>query len=126
MQIVNFPTSYPCLFWTAAIVWSAFQAYAGYQYGLYIYDSARKDERPKPCVCVRLLAYGLHHSAFYGLCSLSGFSAWRLAHWVSSRIDNWSDVAGGTGAILVAFAVFSVLGVSGALPRILYLGKRPV
>ena len=125
MQIVEFPTSFPFLFWTIAIVWSAFQAYVGFQYGLYIYKSAYpcKDDRPK--ACVRLLAYGLHHGAFYCLCSLSGFLAWCLAYWVSSRIGNWSDVAGGTGAILVALSVFSVLGVSGALPRILYLGNRP-
>jgi hypothetical protein len=124
MQIVNFPTSSPFLFWTVAIVWSAFQAYAGFQYGLYIYDSAHKDDSHKPRV--RLVAYGLHHGAFYCLCSLSGFAAWCLAHWVSERIGNWSEVAGGTGAILVALAVFSILGISGALPRILYLGNRPV
>ncbi len=99
MQIVNFPVSYPCLFWTVAIVWSAFQAFAGYQYGLYICDSAERKD--KPSECVRQLAYGFIHGAFYFFCSLSGFLAWRLAHLVSSKIDNWSNISSGTGAILV-------------------------
>lgn len=124
MWIVNIPTSSPCLFWTFAFVWSAFQAWAGFHYGLHIYDSACRVNINKPYV--RLLAYGFHHGAWYFFCSLSGFIAWCVAHWVSSRIGNWSDVASGTGAIIVALAALSVLGVSGALSRILYLGKKPV
>jgi len=125
MQIVNFPVSSPCLFWIAATVWSTIQGIAGYWYGIYIYDSRAVDEYVRPKY-VKPFAYGFHHGAFYFLCSLSGFVAWYLANLVSGRIGNWSEVAGGTGAILVALAVFSVLGISGALPRILYLGKCPV
>lgn len=124
MQIINFPALSPGWFWIVAFVWSAFQAYTGFQYGLYICDTACKDSRPK--AHVRFLAYGLHHGAFYCLCSLSGFAAWCLARWVSERIVDWSEIAGGTGTILVALAVFAVLGISGALPRILFLGNRPV
>lgn len=125
MQIVNFPQSFPCLFWTLAIGWSSFQAYAGFQYGLYIYDSSKPNDQSIKKL-VRNVAYGLHHGLFYFTCSLSGFLAWGLTHLVSSKINNWSNISGGTGAILVAIAVFSVVGVSGALPRILYLGKKPV
>ena len=124
MQIINFPSLSPTCFWIVAFFWSAFQAYTGFQYGLYICDAACKDPRPKPHV--RFLAYGLHHGAFYGLCSLSGFAAWRLVPLVSEKIVNWSDVAGGTGAILIALTVFTVAGISGALPRILFLGNKPV
>jgi hypothetical protein len=124
MQIINFPTSFPFLFLAVAVVWSVFQGYAGVRYGLYIYDSAYEAGSRKPFV--RLMAYGLHHGAFYCLCSFSGFAAWCLLRGLSEKIGNWSEVAGGTGAILIALAVFSVLGVSGGLPRILYLGNRPV
>ena len=126
MPIVTFPVSSPVLFWIIAIIWSVYQAYVGFQYGLYICDTARKDNSLKPKTHVRILAYGLHHSAFYCLCSLSGFVAWRLALWISERITNWSDISSGTGAVLIALVVLSSLGVSGALPRILYLGNRPV
>jgi hypothetical protein len=125
-----------------------FQGYTGYWYGLYIYDSAFKDlelkdlnlklkalelkalelnastscSRPK---YVRTLAYGIHHGCFYGLCSLSGFVAWHLAVSLVKSI-NFPTVGGGTATILIALAVFAVLGVSGALSRILFMGKRPV
>ena len=126
VEIVKFPASYPVVFLIVSIVWSVYQAYVGYWYGLYIYDNAyNKDTKPTRQPHVRLLAYGLHHGAFYCLCSFSGFAAWCLAHWVSKSITNWSGVTSGTGAILTALAVLSVLGVSGALPRILYLGNRP-
>jgi hypothetical protein len=130
MPILNFPVSSPPFFWIVALVWSAYQAFAGYQYGLWIYDNAYKmvDKNNNRNLKwdVRTLAYGLPHSAFYFLCSISGFVAWNLTLWVSERITNWSEISSGTGAILIALAVLSLLGVSGALPRILYLGTRPV
>ena len=83
MSIVNLPMACPCLFWAVAVVWGGFQAYAGYHYGCYICDSAREEDRNlKPCT--RRLTYGVHHGILYFTCSLSGFVAWRLAHWVSS------------------------------------------
>lgn len=122
LQIVHFPGSSPFWFGILAIVWSAFQAYAGFQYGLWIYDSTHTNFNTEHG---RLTAYGFHHSLFYCVCSLSGFIAWYLLHLASKGIDNWTTVAGGTGAILIALAVVSVAGVSGSLPRILYLGGRP-
>jgi len=124
MWIVNLPTSYPISFWFAAIVWSVFQGYAGREYGLYIFDKARENDSNKKRV--RQLAYGFHHGAFYFLCSLSGFVAWCIGNQVSEKIGNWAEVAAGTGAILVALVVVSIVGISGALPRILYLGNRVV
>jgi hypothetical protein len=130
MSLLNFPVSSPCLFWIVAIVWSVYQAFAGYQYGLWIYDNAYKrvdeNNNHKLKYDVRTLAYGLPHSAFYFLCTLSGFVAWDLSLWVSARINNWAEISSGTGAVLVALAVLSLVGVSGALPRILFLGNRPV
>ena len=70
--------------------------------------------------------YGVHHGALYFVCALSGFIAWKLAVQMSSTINNWPNVATGTGAVFVALALLSVAGVSGILPRILYLGNRPV
>lgn len=124
MWIVNFPASCPCGFWAAALIWSLFQAYAGYRYGLYIYDNAgyENGSHSKP---TRLLAYGVHHGIFYFACSFSGFATWRLAHWVSSAIGNWADVASGTAAIVIALTVLSIAGISGGLPRIIFFGKLP-
>jgi len=124
MWIVNFPISYPTLFWLVAFVWSAYQALCGYQYGLYIFNSHRKEELRR--VRVRCWFYGIHHAAFYFLCALSGFIAWIFGLQLSSKIVNWSEVTTGTGAVLIALVVLSVVGVSGILPRILYLGNRPV
>ena len=123
MWLITFPTSYPTLFWLAAIIWSAYQGYAGREYGLYIFDqSPNTDSNTK---VVRHLAYGFHHGAFYFLISLSGFVAWSLINSIVEKISDWSQVTAGSAAILVALAGFSVLGVSGALARMLYLGKRP-
>src|SRR5450759_4512396 len=124
MWIVNFPVSHPFLFWLAAVVWSIYQSSCGYQYGLYIFNSHRKEELH--LVRVRRWFYGVHHGALYFVCALSGFIAWKLAVQMSSTVTNWPNVATGTGAVLVALAVLSVAGVSGILPRILYLGNRSV
>jgi len=137
MQIVNFSVCHPDWFCAFAVAWSVFQGCAGYRYGLYIFDNALsvgdgKDacrhggivvdslpgtKRPVRSKWVRLLAYGLHHGVFYFVCSLSGFAAW----WFIG-----SGIAGGKEAVLVALGVLAVSGISGALPRILYLGNRPV
>jgi hypothetical protein len=124
MWIVNFPASHPFWFWLVAIVWATYQAMAGYQYGLYIFNSHRHDERQM--VFVRRWFYGVQHSAFYFICTIAGFIAWMLAGKIGATISNWSDVATGTVAILVALALLATVGVAGILPRILYLGNRPV
>jgi hypothetical protein len=54
--------------------------------------------------------------AFYFLSTLSGFVAWYLA----LKKDSIPITA------LAALAIFTVLGISGALQRILYLGKKPI
>jgi hypothetical protein len=124
MRVVNFPASFPYLFWVVAVLWSAFQGYAGFRYGLYIYDAAYKESGQEPFV--RITAYGLHYGAFYSICSFSGFAAWCLLSGLLKNVGNWSQIGGGTGAILVALAVLTVVGVSGGLPRVLYLRNRPV
>lgn len=126
MSIINFPQLCPPVFWLFAIAWSFFQAFAGYHYGLYICDSAYKPLASKPSKCVRQVAYGIIHGAFYFILTFLGFLAWDHALSLSSSIDHCSTVSGGMETFLITLAVFSVLGVSGALPRILYLGKRPV
>ena len=123
MEIVNLPASFPRLFWTFAVLWSVFQGYAGFYYGLYIYDSANLKIKQK---YVRVTAYGLHHGAFYFICSLSGFTAWCLIDGLLHKVDNLSQIGGGAGTILVAFSLLTVAGVSGVLPRILHMGNRPV
>jgi hypothetical protein len=124
MWFVRLPRFCPEFFLIVAIIWSSFQAYAGYHYGVFI------SERAGLCrdKSVRFWAYGIHHGAIYFWCSVSGFAAWYLADRLSQEIkeiEHWSEVATGTGAILIALAVLSIVGVSGALPRILYLGNRP-
>src|ERR1700694_197725 len=115
MWIVNFPALHPLWFWVAAIAWGVYQFMAGYHYGTYIFNSHRQNE--SHLVFVRRWFYGVHHGAFYFICTVSGFVAWTLARQMSGRITNWSEVATGTGAILVSLALLSVLGVSGILPR---------
>jgi hypothetical protein len=134
MQIVNSPVLHPRWFWPCVFVWSAFQFYTGFWYALSIYDSAYSD--PSRCeICakptrkkhVKCFAYGFHHGAFYFLCSFSGFAAWYLlAYLIADRIINWPSITGGAGTVLIALAALAVSGISGALPRILYLGNRPV
>lgn len=119
MWLATFPNFHPVWFWLIAISWSAFQGYTGWVYGLFIAQSNASASR-----VARALAYGAHHAAFYVLCASAGFGAWALASHTSTRIYDWSSIAGGTAALLVALGAFAVAGVSGALPRILYLGNR--
>ena len=134
MMIVNFPILFPCCFWICAIAWSLFQSFAGYRYGLFIFDSAyaeTKDKKitPRPTDKVRQIAYGVHHGVFYFLCSLSGFIASDSLPLITEKIEKanaWAEISGGTGTILIALTLLLCLGVSGGLPRILFLGNRPV
>lgn len=129
MHIVSFPMLCPKTFWGLAFVWSVIQGCAGRWYGLYIYDSNAIDKYVRPKY-VRHFAYGFHHGAFYFLCSFAGFIAWCLAAQFAAKIGEtegaWLTISGGSGTILLALAVLGLLGVSGALPRVLYLGNRPV
>lgn len=124
MDIVNLPILHSNYFWGFAIVWSTIQGVAGYWYGSFIYDSnpIQDDCRPK---YVKPFAYGFIHGAFYFLCTISGFIAWRLALQVAKKLD-WSTVTGGMASILTALLLISLFGVSGVLPRILFLGKKPL
>jgi len=124
MWFILFPINHQYYFLGLAVAWSACQAYAGYWYGTYIFERANLCRKPH----VRICAYGAHHAAFYFFCSLCGFTAWYVAGKVSAKIgvDHWSTIGGGTATILVALAVLTAVGISGALPRILYLGNRPV
>lgn len=127
MDIVNFPMLSTYSFWGVAIVWSTIQGIAGYWYGIYIYDSSEVNRFVRPKY-VKPFAYGFHHGAFYFLCSISGFIAWCLALKIAEKINiinDWSAVSGGTATILTALLLIAVLGVSGALPRILFLGRYP-
>ena len=119
MWFITLPTSSPIFFWIVAIAWSSFQSYAGYHYGVFIFDTAERKNSHTPPQLVRRLAYGAHHGAMYFCCAFAGFAAWYLiaSRFVSS--GNWSS------AVTVALGLVSIVGVSGALPRMLYLGNRP-
>lgn len=125
MWLVMFPTTCPAWFWVLAIGWSLFQGYTGRVYGLFICESARRGEVGQPSRLTREGAYGLHHASLYFVCSMSGFVAWSLANDLYQSVESWSSVGGGIGAVMIALAGFTVMGVSGALPRILYLGHKP-
>jgi len=120
MWFVTLPTSSPKLFLIAAIIWSCFQFYAGYYYGVFIFDTADRKGSPMPPERVRKLAYGIHHGAMYFCCAVVGFSAWYLAAYRFASYGNSSP------GVTIALAIISIVGVSGALPRMLYLGNRPV
>lgn len=126
MSLLDLPNSPSCAFYIIAISWSLFQAHAGYHYGLFIFDSAcdtGKQSMNKNWA--KKWAYAVPHSALYFLCTFSGFLALFLTYLLASKIDDWLNISGGTGAIFVALALFTVSGISGALPRMLYLGQRP-
>jgi len=126
VNILSFPNSCPFPFYLIAILWSIFQAIAGYHYGAYIYNSANDKGKVRMKIYWPILAYPVHHAAFYALCSLSGFIAWHIAYLLASQIRCWADISTGSSAVLIALLLLAISGISGALPRILYLGNRPV
>ena len=119
MQLLTLPASYPWVFWTLTVAWSAFQGVAGYQYGVFICSKGR----PHAGQTVRKI-YGFHHAALYVACAFAGFVAWHLLTALTASITDWSRLPGSADTVLLAIAAFSVLGVSGALARILYLGNK--
>lgn len=68
MNIFSFPNSHPCPFYLIAILWSIFQAVAGYYYGVYIFNSANDKGKKGMNTFLAILAYPVHHAAFYALC----------------------------------------------------------
>ena len=145
MFVLNFPKDHLSWFMLLALlafIWSAVQFYAGYHYGLFIYEEAFKD---KPDLYIsresieqrrwrqnakdhkwrkRVIAYALHHGIFYFSCSLFGFAALYLAVGLSIDIKDWSQVTPGTATILTALFVILIPGVSGVLARILFFKNR--
>lgn len=121
MSFLSLPSSIPWLFWLLALAWSGVaQGVPGYHYGTYICDRDRKEAS----LSVRRL-YGFHHAALYFTSSLAGFVAWLVLDHAVSPVEQWSQFSASTTAASVAIAAFAVLGVSGALARILYTGVKP-
>src|SRR2546430_17547127 len=95
MWIIKFPASYPWVFWPLAVAWSIFQALAGYQYGVYIFDSHR--QKNYHMRRVRVWSYGVQHGCF--LFSLYAFFIWGIGPCRSALIqtrtpDRKSDADG--------------------------------
>lgn len=118
--MLTLPASAPWVFWILAIVWSLLNGAAGYQYGVYICDKGR----PAASKAVQRV-YGGHHAMLYFSTSGSGFLGWHLLVSLATRVADWTQLSASATTVLVAIAAFSVLGVSGALARILHTGIKP-
>jgi hypothetical protein len=111
-----------------AIFWIIVQAHAGYRYGLFIFENAYSTKEMRvfrPDKKIRCWAYGVPHCGLYVICTLSGFIALYYAWQLVCKIC-WSTINGGTASVLIALVVLTISGISGALPRILYLGGKPI
>lgn len=121
MQIASLPTLGTGWFCWLALLWSAYQAIAGWTYGLYIIDSVPNTD---PGPWRRYGVYGLHHGLWYLACSYAGFVSWSIGVTVAAGVKEWASIGAGLGALLVALGALAVLGVSGALARMLFLGQK--
>lgn len=97
---------------------------AGWNYGLFINETLatpRTDWR-------RQWVYRMHHGMLYFACSFCGFVARALAasltQSLTASVNAWSSLSAGSATVFLALCAGSVLGVSGALSRLLYLGQR--
>jgi hypothetical protein len=132
MWLLTLPADHPRWFFALALIWSGYQAVAGWVFGLYTFDRAhpKSSEQQRPSEAApaapwqRFLVYALHHSAFYFICTVFGFASWRVLSVALGRVDSWGNLSAGAGTVLIALATFVLVGVSGILPRILYLGNR--
>jgi len=121
------------LFYLIATAWSIFQYYAGYTYGLFIINSTdhqlknsngykeATEKWPGATDRNRKWAYGFQHGAFYFICTFSGFVALNFAYLVWQENCSWESLP----TIFIVLCIYAVVGISGALPRILFLGKWP-
>jgi hypothetical protein len=94
--------------------------FAYLQGGGHIYDQAIEEGRDQ---CIRRWAYCVPHAGLYLVATVVGIAAWLLLNAIAARIDV-SQLSGGTATLLVATAMLGVLGVSGALGRLLYIGNK--
>ena len=62
----------------------------------------------------------------YSICAFAGFAAWAAAAHLADGITVRQAVSGESVALLIALGGIALAGIAGALPRILYLGGRPV
>ncbi len=119
------PEAFPSLatswFCWLALIWSLYQLVAGWNYGLFIVVKIPATELGK---ARRHLIYALHHGLWYFACSYAGFASWSLAVGIAAKVIDWSAVGAGLGTLLAALVAVAVLGVSGALARMLFLGQK--
>ncbi|MCI0706305.1 MAG: hypothetical protein L0Y80_02305 [Ignavibacteriae bacterium] len=124
------PTICIVFYYLIATAWSVFQYYAGRTYGLFIIDST--DHKLKISSTKEILwlgassrdrkwAYGFQHGAFYFICTFSGFVSLNIAYLMWCENYNWENLS----TVFVLLCIYSVVGISGGLPRILFLGKWP-
>ncbi|HLE56902.1 MAG TPA: hypothetical protein VJB15_07455 [Rhodothermia bacterium] len=119
------PESFPSLantwFCWLALFWSLYQAAAGWSFGLFTVAHIPKKDLGS---ARRHLIYGIHHALWYFACSYAGFASWSLAVGIAAKVSDWSNVGAGLGTLLAALVAVAVLGVSGALARMLFLGQK--
>lgn len=120
MVIVELPQTHPLCFGVIAVLWTAVQGLAGWNYGLFINETSsapRTDWR-------RHAVYGLHHACQYVACSVAGFASWQKVSELLAPQDSLLAVTAPGATLTLALGAVTVLGVSGALARLLYLGQR--
>jgi len=121
------------LYWVIALAWTLIQCISGWVYGTYEFEKHKADNSNSgdnrwakafhSNKWYTVVAYKLHHALIYGSCSAVGFGLVYADVWLLKQIKV-SDASAGTGAIVIAFAVVGVAGISGMLAKLLYKADK--
>lgn len=122
--------NYPWPYWIFAVLASGFYGYRGilyWQHHVGIENARLKEEKLRDAEklvwtrCQRIVVHYIQDFIYNFVCSLSGFIALYFEiEIIKSLKGAYLDISAGTAATLAFLSLIAIIGISGALPRILW------
>jgi hypothetical protein len=106
----------PCLFWSSALIASLYYGVRGVLYQRYWVKSPDVN-----CATKTLVQY-IQDFIYNFLGSMAGFGALILDYRIYRSIADLSKIETGTGFLMSFLTLLAIIGMSGALPRIIWQG----
>lgn len=116
-----------CVYWIVAVIFSTFYGIRGIMYCMHYVgiENAKiqkeyETDKLAWTLSQRIVVHYIQDFIYNFVCSLFGFIAlyWDLK--IARSISDFSNIAGGTAAVITFLSLVGIIGVSGALPRILF------
>jgi magnesium-transporting ATPase (P-type) len=113
MTVANWIFSHPSLYWSLALLVSAYYGFRGFVYQTVdMRESWKKAPNWK-----KVVVWYIQDTIYNFVCSMAGFIALFALYRAQASINNWHDIQIGTATYFAFLSLIALLGITGVLPR---------